>query len=126
MNKKGQEYTAITTMEYAFLVILAIFFSVAVYNGLDDQKINQLKADDLAITIDSAFLLEDDANIFYGLGNEFNIDGELNRIRIYGSDIDNWGIKDLTVDGEYDFAEDISGKKDSVLIKKEGKRVVIA
>lgn len=126
MNKKGQEYTAITTMEYAFLVILAVFFTIAVFKGLEEQKINQLKTDDLAMSIDSIFLLRDDAYVNFDLGKESDVNGEFRRIRVYYSDIDNLGIKDLTIPQGYDFAEDVSGKKDNLLIKKENKRVVIS
>ena len=105
MNKKGQDYAAVNAMEYAFLVILAIFFSVAAVNGVEEQKINQFKADNLAMAIDSAFLLKDDAYISYNLGKAANVKAQFKMIEVYESDVNKMGKK-----------EEVENKKSSTLL----------
>jgi len=126
MNKKGQDYAAVNAMEYAFLVILAIFFSVAAVNGVEEQKINQFKADNLAMAIDSVFLLKDDAHISYNLGKAANVKAQFKMIEVYESDVNEIGKKEFTIDEKFDFAEDINGKKENIIIRKEGNRVVLS
>ena len=127
MNKRGIGYQSISTMEYAFLVILAIFFSVIVYNGgLEEQQVNELKAEDLGLTIDSVFLVEQDLGFTFDLGKEYYVNEEIKRIRIYETSESKLGIANLAIDEGYDFAEIIKGKTNKVSVEKKGNRVVIS
>ena len=128
MNKKGEEYTAINTMELFFIFILATFFLVIIFRGgIEEQELNQLKADDLALGINSVFLLNGDLNLEYGLGDEsYHIEEENNQINVYILNEEKRGISKVIVPKGFDFTEQVKGKVNRIGIKKQRKGVVIS
>ncbi len=84
MNKRGQGYVGITSMEMVFLVIFAIVFSYSLMQGVDEQSLNQIKAEDLSLGINSVYLIEGDVNLEYDMGEGiFEVEENNNKIRVY-------------------------------------------
>lgn len=129
MNKRGQGLITITTVEYAFLIVLAIFLTIKTYDPVDDKSLNQIKAEDLVLGIESVFLVEGDLNLGFELGDNFFIDEDNFIIKVYqagGESFEKHGRSKLSLKRGYVFAEDIVGRTDVVRIRKEGKRVVVS
>ena len=128
MNKRGEEYTAINTMELFFIFILATFFMVIVFRGgIDESALNQIKAEDLVSGINSVFLLNNDVNLDYDLGDEsYNIEKENNLLKVYRLNEEKKGEAMIVRPSDFIVTEQVRGKVNKVIIKKQEKGVVIS
>lgn len=127
MNKRGQEELA--SWEFVKGVVLFVFVVILLawaYKGIPDSKLNPLKAEDLSLTISSAFIVEGDLNFVYELDDEYYIDIDNKRVRLYKSEEGARGISEIFLDNNYNFGEQLSGKTKIVNIKKEGNKVVVS
>jgi hypothetical protein len=119
-------FVLLDVVEYVLLIAFAGILAFSVFESLDDQKINEFKAEDLELTIDSMFLTQGNFNVAYPLGGEYQVEVLNNRVRVFASSADSMGLATLFLDGNYDFAENIRGKVNVVKINKEGKRLVVS
>jgi len=128
MNKRGEEYTAINTMELFFIFILATFFMVIIFRGgIDESALNQIKAEDLVSGINSVFLLNNDVNLDYDLGDEsYHIEEKNNQLKVYKLNKEKEGSAEIIQPTGFDFTEQVRGKVNKVIIKKQEKGVVIS
>ncbi|MBI2105351.1 hypothetical protein HYT56_00770 [Candidatus Woesearchaeota archaeon] len=117
-------YTAVEVVEYILLITFALL--LVFFGGLTEKQVNQLKADDLALSIDSIFLFDNDIIFVHELGKQFFVEEINDRIHIYQSSSENSGIKKIAVDSNYVLTNQLEGKDDDMTIKKEGKRVIIS
>ncbi len=69
MNKRGDVILVANAMESIFLVVLAIALFLALNNIVDIEKYNGLRAEDLALTINSAYIPEGDVSFEYNTGS---------------------------------------------------------
>ena len=127
MNKRGQGYSAITAMEFAFLVIFAISFSYGIMNGIDERSLNQLKVEDLSLSINSMYVVEGAVDLDYDFGKwNFNVEEENNKLRVWKDNKAKMGISRLGLDTNYEFLERVKEEKNKINIKKEEGSVVIS
>lgn len=127
VNKKG-EMTQWAAVFLFLVVFLATFFAVFIYKGgIGEHVLNQIKADDLALGINSLFLLEGDVNLEDDLGEKYYVeeDEEKEELVIYRLEEEEEGRGRLIVPKDCDFAEQVKGKTNLVKIKKQGRSVVI-
>lgn len=117
-------YTTVEVVEYVLLITFALL--LVFFGGLTEKQVNQLKADDLALSIDSVFLLDNDIIFVHEFGKQFSVEERNNRIHIYQGSKENSGIKEVAVDSNYVIINQLEGKDNDVTIKKEGKKVVIS
>ncbi len=125
MNKRGEGLVQIQTVEFAFLIVLVIFFSVRLYQPIEENKLNQIKAEDLALSIESLPILNGDLRLDYKFGDEYYIEEINNVIFIYKLSEVKKGRSKVGLENSYDFAENINDKTEAIVIEKKGKKVVI-
>ena len=65
-------------------------------------------------------------NFAYELGDEYYVDIDGKRVRLYKSEEGARGVSEIFLDDNYNFGEQLSGKTNVVNIKKDGKRVVVS
>ncbi len=127
MNKRGNE--ELTSWEFSkgvVLLVVIISLLAFAYRGIPDSRLNPLKAEDLSLTISSVFLVENDISFDYDLGEEYFIDIDNNRVRLYKSEEGARGVSELFLDNNYNFGEQLNKKTKLIKIKKEGNKVVIS
>ena len=125
MNKRGNEYVMITGAELVFLVVFASVFGYISVKGVDEYKVNQIRAEDLSLAINSVFILNNNINLNYNFGDERNVEFSDNNIRIYRFSKSKIGVSGLSLDAGYNFAEQVSEKTKTVSIVKDKKRVIV-
>ena len=86
MNKKGQEYSLDKALRLALVILVAIGFAIYIYRASNEERINELKAIDFGLTLDSVFSLKDDISLNYDLGQGMNVKFNENKIMMYKSD----------------------------------------
>ncbi|MBU2639188.1 MAG: hypothetical protein KKG75_00605 [Nanoarchaeota archaeon] len=70
MNKRGQSLIQVETIEYVLLVAIAIMLFFLLNTAIGMEKFNGLRADDLALTINSVFIPKGNVAIDYEMGEE--------------------------------------------------------
>ena len=68
-SKKGQSLIQIETVESVLLVAIAIMLFVLLNTSINMDKFNGLRADDLALTINSAFIPKGNVAMDYEMGS---------------------------------------------------------
>lgn len=127
MNKRGQE--ELVSWEFVKGVVLFMVIVILLawaYRGIPDSKLNPLKAEDLSLTISSIFITEGDLNLAYDLKDEYFIDIDGNRIKLYKSEEGTRGVSEIFLDGNYNFGEQLNRETNKVNVKKDGNRVVVS
>lgn len=127
MNKRGQE--ELVSWEFVKGVVLFMVIVILLawaYRGIPDSKLNPLKAEDLSLTISSIFITEGDLNFAYDLKDEYFIDIDGNRIKLYKSEEGTRGVSEIFLDGNYNFGEQLNRETNKVNVKKDGNRVVVS
>ena len=69
MNKRGDVLLTAEAMEFIFLVVLTIVLFFSLNNIVDIEKYNGLRAEDLALTINSAYIPIGDVSFGYSTGS---------------------------------------------------------
>ena len=87
MNKKGQEYVQSETIEYMLIVAIGVTVALMLFTSLKLEKYNAIRAEDLALTLNSAFIPKGDLNVEYDMGDvERQIIFEDGKIKTYIDD----------------------------------------
>ena len=125
MNKKAQSYVQSETMEYIVLVAVAVAFMLAMNNALGMEKYNSLIAEDIALTINSAFITDGNLDIEYNLGSvDRSISYRDNKVRVYVSDVSREKSADISMSDNAQIK--FTDKKDNkILIKKRGNSIEV-
>src|SRR3989344_2208497 len=119
MNKRGQELVSWEFVKGVILIILIMVLLAWAYRGVPDSRINKIKAEDLSLSVSSVFIVDDDLNFIYDLGEEYYIDIDEDRVKLYQLEEGERWADNLFLDGGYNFAEQISGKRSVINIMKE-------
>lgn len=69
MNKRGQELVGFETVEYILIIALGISLLLLLNNTVNIEKYNSVRAEDLALTINSVYIPEGDLSLNYDLGS---------------------------------------------------------
>ena len=83
MNKRGQELIEFETIEYILLFTLGISLFLALNNLSDIEKYNRVRAEDLALTINSVYIPKGDLVLSYDLGSNRNVVFEDGVVKTY-------------------------------------------
>ena len=126
MNKRGEEIVAWEFVKGAILFIILLVLLAGAYRGIPDSRLNSVKAEDLSLSISSVFLVDNDLNLVYDLKEEYFLDIDGNRVKLYKSEEGARGVSELFLDKTYNFGEQLNKKTSKVNIKKERNRVVVS
>lgn len=127
MNKRGVGFITFETVELVFLISMIIFFGVLIYQGADEHALNQIKAEDISLGISSMYLLDGDLIVDYELGNElYDVRSTGNYISIFKINKEKEGISKFSRPDGFEFAENIHGKNNKVVVEKKGRAVLIS
>ena len=126
MNKRGQEGLTIATGEYVFLVVLITILGYLLINGIEEQELNELKANEISAAISSVYMLEGDINLFLDLGDDYNAEIENGRIRIYKNTKTKTAVSDIFYNKKFEFASQVKDKTHIINIRKEANRVIVS
>ena len=126
MNKRGQELVSWEFVKGVILIILIMVLLAWAYRGVPDSRINKIKAEDLSLSVSSVFIVDDDLNFIYDLGEEYYVDIDKDRVKLYQFGEGERWADNLFLDEGYNFAEQVEGKRSVVNIMKEGNRLVIS
>lgn len=117
-------YTAVEVVEYILLVTFALL--LVFFGGLTEKQVNQLKADDLSLSFDSVFLLDNDVTVMHDLGKQFSVEIINDRFHIYQNSNEYSGISGLSINSDYVPVDQLKGKTRNIKIEKKGKKVVVS
>lgn len=125
MNKRGQDLTIFEAVEYILIVALGINLFLVLNNLVDIEKYNSVRAEDIALTINSVYIPEGDLALNYDLGSNRNIIFEDGIVKTY---IDE-PIKErqgLILHNTNFVFEDLNIKTEELEISKNNGRVDVA
>ena len=125
MNKKGQEYSLDKALRLALVILVAIGFAIYVYRASNEERINELKAMDFSLVLDSVFSLKDDISLNYDLGQGMNVNFNENKITMYKSDKNRARKEDFARNSNYKFIKLEDGKYENLFIVKEGNEIKV-
>jgi hypothetical protein len=100
----GEELVQIETVEYIVLVALGIMMVVMINSITHMEKFNSLTVDDASLVVNSIFILKEDLELSYDLGNvEKQLTFEDGKLKTYINDPlrEREGL--LLLDGDYEF-----------------------
>ncbi len=124
MNKRGLELIEFETIEYILLFALGISLFLALNNLTDVEGYNRIRAEDIALTINSVYISEGDLALSYDLGSTRNVIFEGGVVRTY---IDN-SIRErqelILLDNNFIF-ENNGLKTDELRISKDKEKVMV-
>ena len=126
MNKRGEELAAWELVKGVILFIILLVLFAGAYRGIPDSKLNPVKAEDLSLSISSVFLVDNDLNLVYDLKDEYFLDIDGNRVRLYKTEEGARGVSELFLDKNYNFGEQLNKETSKINIKKDGTRVVVS
>ena len=86
MNKRGIELVAFETVEYILVVALGISLFLVLNDLVDMERYNSVRAEDLALTINSVYIPEGDLALNYDLGSNRNVIFEEGVVKTYIKD----------------------------------------
>lgn len=86
MDKRGFALVESETVEYILLVVLGITLLLMLSNIVNVERYNQIKADDIALTLNSVFISKGNVVLDYDVGGERNIIFSENAVRTYVDD----------------------------------------
>src|SRR3989344_5644157 len=125
MNKRGQEYSLDKALRLALVVLVAIGFAIYVYRASNEERINELKAMDFSLALDSVFSLKDDISLNYDLGQGMNVNFNENKITMYKSDKNRARKEYFARNSNYKFIKLEDGKYENLFIVKEGNEIKV-
>ena len=125
MNKKGQEYSLDKALRLALVILVAIGFAIYIYRASNEERINELKAIDFGLTLDSVFSLKDDISLNYDLGQGMNVKFNENKIMMYKSDKNRAKEEYFSKNFNYEFIKLEDGKYENLFIVKEGNEIKV-
>lgn len=125
MNKRGQEYSLDKALRLALVILVAIGFAIYVYRASNEERINELKAIDFGLTLDSVFSLKDDISLNYDLGQGMNVNFNENKITMYKSDKNRARKEYFARNSNYKFIKLEDGKYENLFIVKEGNEIKV-
>ena len=125
MNKRGQEYSLDKALRLALVVLVAIGFAIYVYRASNEERINELKAMDFSLVLDSVFSLKDDISLNYDLGQGMNVNFNENKITMYKSDKNRARKEYFARNSNYKFIKLEDGKYENLFIVKEGNEIKV-
>ena len=125
MNKRGQEYSLDKALRLALVILVAIGFAIYVYRASNEERINELKAIDFGLTLDSVLSLKDDISLNYDLGQGMNVKFGDNNLMMYKSDKNKAKQEYFTGNSNYIFVKLEDGKYENLFIVKEGDTIKV-
>jgi len=125
MNKRGQEYSLDKALRLALVILVAIGFAIYVYRASNEERINELKAMDFSLVLDSVFSLKDDISLNYDLGQGMNVNFNENKITMYKSDKNRARKEYFARNSNYKFIKLEDGKYENLFIVKEGNEIKV-
>ena len=125
MNKKGQEYSLDKALRLALVILVAIGFAIYIYRASNEERINELKAMDFSLVLDSVFSLKDDISLNYDLGQGMNVKFNENKIMMYKSDKNRAKEEYFSKNFNYEFIKLEDGKYENLFIVKEGNEIKV-
>jgi len=125
MNKRGQEYSLDKALRLALVILVAIGFAIYIYRASNEERINELKAIDFGLTLDSVFSLKDDISLNYDLGQGMNVNFNENKITMYKSDKNRARKEYFARNSNYKFIKLEDGKYENLFIVKEGNEIKV-
>ena len=125
MNKRGQEYSLDKALRLALVILVAIGFAIYVYRASNEERINELKAIDFSLVLDSVFSLKDDISLNYDLGQGMNVNFNENKITMYKSDKNRARKEYFARNSNYKFIKLEDGKYENLFIVKEGNEIKV-
>ena len=125
MNKRGIELVAFETVEYILVVALGISLFLVLNDLVDMERYNGVRAEDLALTINSVYIPEGDLSLNYDLGSNRNIIFEEGIVKTYIKD----PIRErqgLILHNTNFIFEEVALKQEELRISKNDEGVVVA
>ena len=126
MNKRGQGLVESETIEYILFIAIGLTLSMLLVTSLNTERYNQVRVDDLALSINSVFIPKGNVNLDYDMGIE------VREVRFKGNEVATY-IKDpirersgvILIDKNYIFnARDV--RTDFLDFSKVGNNVEIS
>jgi len=83
MNKRGVVAALYTAMEFALLIMIIIGFSLVILRAPHEERINELKAIDLGLALDTVSAMKGDVFLNYDLGGGMSVKVVDGRLKMY-------------------------------------------
>jgi len=125
MNKRGEEYTLSVIIDLVLLIVIFIMFSIAAYNASSEERINNLKAIDLGLTLDAVSSVEGDLSLGYDLGEGMNVGIDNDKIEIYQRNEVKMGQSIFVKNSNYNYNDLLEYKYDRLFINKREKEIKV-
>ncbi|MBI2507936.1 hypothetical protein HYV89_03205 [Candidatus Woesearchaeota archaeon] len=127
MSKRGVGFITFETVELVFLISIIIFFGALIYQDSDEHALNQIKAQDISLGVSSVYLIDGDLSVDYEFGEElYNVRSNGNYISVFKTNKEKEGISKFSRSEGFEFADNVQGKNNKILIEKKKKAVIVS
>ena len=126
MNKRGDEYTLSVIIDLVLLIIIFVMFSIAAYNSSSEERINNLKAIDLGLTLDAVSSVEGDVSLGYDLGEGMNVGINKDKIEIYQRNEVKMGKEIFVKNSNYNYNDLLGDEYDRLFVIKDESIIMLS